>query len=208
MKIINLSAICASLALFVSSSHATVMLTNDAAAFQNSGNASVVSDFEEFGAGFSYPSDPLKQGGVSYSNTDNLIIGKGTQYTTNGSNMFVNNYWNPVKGTFYEQFSLFGFDAGWSNSDDKGTTITIGTNLDSYVFNVDFDKASSANFYGFIADDNEYFTSFNITSNVQNALNAIDNVAVGTKVPEPASIALLGLGLAGIAFSRRRKYQG
>lgn len=210
MKIFNLSVLCISSALFASNSFAAVILTNDIAGFQNFGNTNVVSDFEEFNqSGFSAPSDPFLQGGISYSNADNLIINDNTPYTTNGTNMFVNNYWNPVEGTFYENFSLFGFDAGWSNQDDNGTTITIGTNLDTYSFNVDFEIASSANFYGFVADDNEYFTSFNITSTNDRALNAIDNVTVGavgpTSIPEPASLAILGLGLAGIGFSRKKK---
>lgn len=210
MKNIKLATLFTAIALFGSNAFATVIMTNNETTFQNSGTANVVSDFEEFASsGFSFPSDPFLQGGISYSNTDNLIINSGTGYTSNGTNMLVNDYWNPIEGTFYENYSLFGFDAGWSNADDQGTTITIDTNLSTYVFNVDFNIASSADFYGFIASDNEFFTGFNISANYRTALNAIDNVTVGTvgttSVPEPASLALLSLGLAGIGFSRKKK---
>lgn len=210
MKAFKLMGLCIASGLFASNSFAGVILTNDITTFQNSGTVNVVSDFEEFSSsGFSFPSDPFLQGGISYSNTDNLIINNSTPYTSNGTNMLVNNFWNPVEGTFYEDFNLFGFDAGWSNTDDNGTIISVVTNIDTYVFNVNFDIASSADFYGFIADENEFFTSFNISSNVDVALNAIDNVTVGsleaTSIPEPSSIALLGLGLAGFGLSRRKK---
>lgn len=207
MKKTTFSLTCLA-ALFASNSFASVILTQDHSAFQSAGISNVVSDFEEFNqSGFGYPSDPMLQGGISYNNTDNLIINDATSYTTNGTNMLVNNWWNPVEGSFYEEFSLFGFDAGWSSQDDNGTTITIDTNLSSYVFDVDFDIASSAQFYGFIADEGEYFTSFNISSNNNHALNAIDNVAVGSSasVSEPAIFSLFASVFAGLALLRRRK---
>ncbi len=212
MRKLILAACFITLTLFASSSFATVILTSDLTLFQNSGITTVVSDFEEFNSsGFDFPSDPFLQGGISYSSQDNLIINEGTQYTTNGTNMLVNNYWNPVEGTFYENFSLFGFDAGWSYVDDGGTTITIVTNLDTYSFYIDLDVASSSDFYGFIASDNEFFTSFLISSSTSSALVAIDNVTVGTlgvapaPVPEPATALLFGIGMAGLVGVRIRK---
>lgn len=210
MKINKQLAMMAISGLIASSSFAGVSLTTNLATFQGAGTSSVVSTFEEFPSnGFSYPSNPYLQGGVSYSNTSNLIVNNGTSYITNGTNMMVNDWWNPNKGTFYQNFSLFGFDAGWTNADDNGTVITIGTNLGNYVFNVDFNVASSADFYGFVADVNEFFTSFSISSNNNNALDGIDNVRVGgaggSSVPEPTSLTLIALGLAGFGAMRRKQ---
>lgn len=57
------------------------------------------------------------------------------------------------------------------------------------------------------ADDLSDF-GFKFSTNVSTSFEAayIDNVVLrGTKVPEPMSLALLGLGLAGIGFSRKQK---
>ena len=33
----------------------------------------------------------------------------------------------------------------------------------------------------------------------------IDNVTIGTRVPEPSTLALLGFGIAGIGYQRRKR---
>lgn len=125
--------------------------------------------------------------------------------------MLVNNYWNPLKGSLEPGFDLFGFDAGWSNTDDAGSSIVITTNFGNYLFDVDFSIASSADFFGFSADNGEYITDFLITSTVSIALNAIDNVSVGNAVaqavPEPSILALMVAGFAGLSFARRNKFK-
>ncbi|CCQ75087.1 membrane protein of unknown function [Magnetospira sp. QH-2] len=67
-----------------------------------------------------------------------------------------------------------------------------------------FTATATAGFFGIISDIALASVNYNQTQ----AYLIIDNLTYGTaQVPEPASVALLGIGLAGLGFARRRARQ-
>jgi hypothetical protein len=68
--------------------------------------------------------------------------------------------------------------------------------------------SESAGYRGFVSDS--FITSLTISAAPESFYSSLDNLTVGTTVavpavPEPGTWALMGLGLAGIAFAARRK---
>ena len=57
---------------------------------------------------------------------------------------------------------------------------------------------------GLIADSLFLTASFEGVTGITTGFN-VDNLSYAALVPEPATLALLGLALAGLGFARRRK---
>ena len=90
-----------------------------------------------------------------------------------------------------------------TDPNDSGGRFSI--NGSDFAFSDVFGKSlGSGGLFYISLFDNEGLDSFEIHSNDPNDGYGIDDVTVG-RVPEPGTLALLGLGLAGLGFSYRRR---
>ena len=199
--------------LSIAAANATIIQYSNRATFEAQGAIAENYGFEDWGSTgqFSFPGDPYTAHGVTYTTNNNLIAKPDSGYGP-ASNVFLNNYWSPLPGSISGAYDMFGFDLGILGTNSL-IDFSVTTNIGTYNFNnvtvPNVNQRPGMTFFGFIADPGETFTGFNFVSQLGSGhAPALDNVTLGNRsntVPEPASLALLGIGLAGLGVARRRK---
>lgn len=150
-------------------------------------------------SGYTFTSGPF-----SYSMTTSV----GTLYSGSGLFGVMNNTSSLTINFLSGNINAVGANFFETNAIDQFVSSPISISLSDGTA-LTYTPTSTSDYRGFIAGPGIYFTSLTMAAGGSGQWESLDNLTVGnvvrSNVPEPGSVALLGLGLIGLMAARRRK---
>lgn len=220
-RVVSVSVL--SLMLIPLVSNAAVISYTDRTAFEAVTNIDYTEDFESLlslGASSSAFSGPITfASGLTASSASNLLFSVASGHSTNPTTAIGGNEPKTDSLNFDLGGDYFAFGGDFFQNDDGGAQLANPTQYSFSFYNNNFLVESitamiapnGGSFAGFVSDIT--FDYVEILSTPIDLYEIADNITVGgyasisepMSIPEPFSLTLLGLGLAGIGFSRKKK---
>lgn len=214
MRVLSSAALAATLLFTAARADAALVIYSTLADFQAATNGVTTVDFEGITAAnsfASYNNGPLVTGGVTFTSDGSMfVIGQdyyGSPYT---SGAYLNSDFaganNKITATLGSGVSALAMDFGGLFA--GGTVSFLFEFSDGSSFTASTTQSVGGGSLAFIGfGSTQAITSVTMTMPDGPFYNAIDNFRYGdaNNLPEPASLALAGLALAGMAAVRRRR---
>lgn len=135
--------------------------------------------------------------GTSWHNISSIGAGGSALNSVDGSQQ-LNVATGSTGGTTLEfDFDIYAFGADFAYVSDSRTTSFL---IDGVQLDIPY---LDSEFFGFVSDTAFSANFLTLTSGGADGFG-MDNLVYAASVPEPGTLALLGLGLAGIGFSRKK----
>lgn len=183
--------------------NAQAAIYNSQAAFEAANPGLATVSFEGISSSITHFASPYTVGGISFSSANNAVLDQ-SYWTSPFDHFIVDTFNAPLTMTFADVSQLgLRVSSGYQGAYDTLNFSLLDDGNTVFSVNASIAGLDVFSFIGF--DGFGLFDTLVISTTNSSQFIGIGEVQYGAAVPEPASLALLGLGLFGFAAARRRK---